>query len=334
MFRALWMTQDEIIHTSVDLVDVAFALQDPTCLLWVDFESTPPEEDEPILRKTFNFHPLAIDDALQETHVPKVDDWGQYLYVVLHAIAFDNEEIHLDTMELDVFLGKNYIVTHHDEPLEAINRLWISLQRDERHMKSGSDHILYRLVDELVTSYMPVVEMLDDQIDQAEIEIFDRPVPRTLEHIFALKRAVLHFRRIISPQREVLNKLARDDYAVIDAQERVYFRDVYDHLVRLNDITESIRDLVSGTLDTYLSVINNRMNEVMKTLTVITTLFMPLSFVASFYGMNFFVPEPPITSWVSRPVFWLTLILMILMPLMMFQWMRRRGWMGKPGKEI
>ncbi|MBN2550469.1 MAG: magnesium/cobalt transporter CorA [Anaerolineales bacterium] len=328
MFRALWMTSEGKIHTSQSVMDVAFALQDPTCLLWVDFESTPAEEDEPILRKTFNFHPLAIDDALQETHVPKVDDWGQYLYIVLHAIVINNhEEVDLDTLELDVFMGKNYIVTHHDDPIEAVTRLWDTLQRDERHLKHGPDHLLYRLTDELISSYMPVVEMLDDQIDQAEIEIFDRPVPGTLEHIFSLKRSILHMRRIIGPQREVLSKLARDEYAVIDPQERVYFRDVYDHLVRLYDITESIRDLISGTLDTYLSVINNRMNEVMKTLTIITTLFMPLSFVAGFFGMNFFLPEQPITSWMSRPVFWLVLALMIILPLLMFRWIRQRGWM-------
>ena len=145
--------------------------------------------------------------------------------------------------------------------------------------------------------------------------------------IFAAKRAVLHLRRIIGPQREVMNKLARDDYRVIDSQAKVYFRDVYDHLVRLYDISESIRDLVGGTLDSYLSVINNRMNEIMKTLTVITVLFMPLSFIVSFFGMNFFVPDPPIISWVSRPAFVLTLIALVLLPVGMFYWIRRRGWM-------
>ncbi len=329
MLRALYFTQGGTLRTDLSLIDVAFAMQDLQGLLWVDFEATPPEEDEPILRKTFGFHPLAIDDALQETHVPKVDDWGQYLYIVLQAVVFDNkeDEPHLDTSELDVFLGKSYIVTHHDLPVEAINRVWSSVQRDERHLKSGSDHLLYRILDDLVSTYMPVVETLDDQIDLAETEVFDRPTPKTLEKIFALKRVVLQLRRIIGPQREVLNRLARDDYAVIDAQERVYFRDVYDHLVRLQDISESIRDLLSSVLDTYLSVINNRMNDIMKTLTVITTLFMPLTFVVGFYGMNFFVPEPPLSEWVTRPVFYLMLLLLFAVPFTMYSWMRRRGWM-------
>jgi len=175
---------------------------------------------------------------------------------------------------------------------------------------------------------MRVVDDLDEVIDQIEDEVFDKPTSDTLERIFRLKRAVLTLRRIISPQREVLNKLARDDYPVIDAKDRVYFRDVYDHLVRLYDINESLRDLVGGSLDTYLSVINNRMNDIMKTLTVITTLFMPISFAAGFFGMNFFQPvEEPLKAWSSAPVFILALLVIFLTPLSMYFWIRRRGWM-------
>ena len=139
--------------------------------------------------------------------------------------------------------------------------------------------------------------------------------------------AALHLRRMMSPLREVMNKLARDDYAVVDAKDQVYFRDVYDHLVRLHDISESLRDLVGGVLDTYLSVVNNRMNEVMKTLTIITTLFMPLSFVAGFFGMNFFLPEKPITAFMTTPVFIGMLIFLLVTPTLMFAWFRRRKWM-------
>jgi magnesium transporter len=173
---------------------------------------------------------------------------------------------------------------------------------------------------------MHVVESLDERVDEVEAQIFNGVNPRTPERIFALKRAIMYLRRIIDHQREVLNKLARDDYEVIDAQAQVYFRDVYDHLVRLHDIAESVQDLVSGTMDTYLSVINNRMNEIMKTLTLITTLFMPISFVASFFGMNFFQPVTPLDVWTNWRSFVLTLCIMVLTPLGMFIWWRRRGW--------
>ena len=133
-------------------------------------------------------------------------------------------------------------------------------------------------------------------------------------------------RRILLPQREVLNKMARDDYKVIDQKDRIFYRDIYDHLVRLHDVNESLRDLVGGALDTYLSVINNRMNDVMKTLTIITTLFMPLTFVTGFFGMNFFAADPPQASWTMPAVFYGTLGLMLLTPSIMFLWMRRRTW--------
>src|SRR4030043_2330715 len=140
---------------------------------------------------------------------------------------------------------------------------------------------------------MQVVEALDEEIEIVEDEVFGKPTAEMVQRIFTLKRATLHLRRVLSPLREVLNKLARDDYAVIDAKDRVHFRDVYDHMVRLHDISESLRDLVGGVLDTYLSVITNRMNEIMKTLTIITTLFMPISFVTGFFGMNFFFLAAP-----------------------------------------
>jgi magnesium transporter len=144
--------------------------------------------------------------------------------------------------------------------------------------------------------------------------------------LFDLKRILLAMRRILLPQREVLNKMARDDYKVIDQKDRIFFRDIYDHLVRLHDLNESLRDLVGGVLDTYLSVINNRMNEVMKTLTTITTLFMPISFVTGFFGMNFFEPVASLVDWTARQAFFVTLGIFMLLPFGMYIWMRRKTW--------
>jgi len=330
MIRSLYFPADGNIRTDLDTPELRIALLDSSGLLWIDFQGNPPEEDEPILREVFGFHPLAIDDALQESHVPKIDDWGEYLYIVLHSVAYDETKEagdHLDTLELDIFLGKNYLVTHHDSPIEAIEHTWDLTHRDDRHLRQGADHLLYRITDDVVASYMPVVEAIDEAIDIAEDQIFDRPTTDTLENIFMLKRTILKMRRVLGPQREVLNKLARDDYQVIDSKARIYFRDVYDHLVRLHDITESIRDLVSGALDTYLSMINNRMNDIMKTLTVITTMFMPIAFIASFFGMNFFSPVTPLDIWTGEPAFIITLAITFLTPVAFFLWIRRRGWM-------
>lgn len=328
MIRSLYQTQDGSAQTNLRPEELSLALRDQHGTLWVDFVNEPPETCEPILLGTFKFHPLAVDDALQESHVPKVDDWGDYLYIVLHAIALDNQDDgQVDTLELDIFLGKNYIVTHHDHPISTVDRVWAICHRDERHPKKGADHILYLLADELVASYMPVVEKIDEAIELIEDQVFDQPTQTMLEQLFTLKRVLLHMRRIVTPQREVINKLARDDYDVIDPHDRVFFRDVYDHLVRLHDINESMRDLVGGALDTYLSVVNNRMNEVMKTLTVITTLFMPISFLVGFFGMNFFQPVTPLDMWTDRPALLLTLAAIIFIPVSLYLWIRHRAWM-------
>ena len=329
MIRILQIAPRSPLNTSYPPEKIKDALKIKDGLLWVDFLNEPNESCEPILINVFGFHPLPVEDALQETHTPKVDDWDDHLYIVLDALVYDelvgNGALHLH--ELDVFLGNNYIVTHHDEPIAAIDQTWNACQRDPRHTQNGADHLLYRILDYLVAAYMPIVEKIDDEIDVIEDQVLSKATTETLEHIFSLKRSLLSMRRVITPQREVLNKLARDDYQVIDSHDRVFFRDVYDHLVRMQDLNESMRDMLSGTLDIYLSVVNNRMNDVMKTLTVITTLFMPISFIAGFFGMNFFEPVAHLTSWTRVPAFIIMLLVTILTPTSMFVWMRRRRWL-------
>ncbi|MFT3892668.1 MAG: magnesium/cobalt transporter CorA [Anaerolineales bacterium] len=327
MIRSLYYLPDKPIRKNIPPQEFPQLIRNRRGLLWVDFSGESASDSLPILQG-FGFHPLAIDDALQETHVPKLDDWGNYLYIVLNYmnVAENGEYWETEVDELDIFLGQNYIVTHHDNPVKAIDETWDACDRDQRNIQDGADHLLYKITDNLVAGYMPAVEKIDAAIDEIEDQVFDRPSPRTLERLFALKRILLAMRRIILPQREVLNKLARDDYQVIDPKDRIFFRDIYDHLVRLHDLNESLRDLVSGALDTYLSVVNNRMNDIMKTLTIITTLFMPITFITGFFGMNFFEPVAHLVGWTSRQVFAGVLSIMLLFPVVMFLWMRRRTW--------
>ncbi len=325
MIRALYVSPDTTPDMNFPIEQIPQALKNPEGLLWLDFCNEPPETCEPIL-SGFGFHPLAIDDALAEMHSPKVDDWGNYLYIVLNynTLKRDNGLLKPDVDELDVFLGPNYVITHHDLPIKSVDETWNSCQRDDRHTHSGPDHLFYRIIDALVMDYMPLVEQIDAEIDELEDQVFSKPTHDTLERLFSLKRVLLAMRRILPPLREVLNKLARDDYSVIDPKDRVFFRDVYDHLVRLHDLNESMRDMVGGALDSYLSVINNRMNDIMKTLTVITTLFMPISFIAGFFGMNFFEPVAHLTGWTSLSAFYVTMAIVILTPILMIIWMRRK----------
>jgi len=315
-------------QTNLTPDEIKAALSKKQGVLWVDLIQTPYSESEQILLDLFGFHPLAVSDALDEIHVPRVDDWGDYLYLVLHNIRFDPlDEEPLKTDELDVFLGKHFLVTYQNIAIPIVERVRNLLERDSRFLQRGADHLFYKLADDLIADTMPVVDQMDDEIDTLEDRMFQSTNQELLERIFTLKRSLLHMRRILMPQRELFNKLARGDDHVIDPQERVFFRDIYDHLVRLYDISESLRDLIGGVLETYLSVINNRMNDVMKTLTIITTLFMPISFLTGFFGMNFFAAEPPFSIWTTRPVFILVLSIFVLLPLGMFFWMRSRKWM-------
>lgn len=327
MIRTLYYAPRKPIRNNIPTQEFSKLIRDRSGLLWIDFGDEPAETARPIL-EGFGFHPLAIDDCLEETHAPKLDDWGDYLYLVLNYmhLAGNGTEWETEIDELDIFLGPNYVITHHDNPVSAIDETLAACDRDIRNVQEGADHLLYKIIDNLVAEYMPVVEKIDEAIDRIEGEVFDTPRPGTLERLFTVKRVLLSMRRILLPQREVLNKLARDDYKVIDRRDRIFFRDIYDHLVRLHDLNESLRDLVSGALDSYLSVTNNRLNDVMKTLTIITTLFMPITFVTGFFGMNFFEPVAGLIGWTARDVFIFTLGLMLLVPVIMYTWMRRRTW--------
>ncbi|MGZ9234494.1 MAG: magnesium/cobalt transporter CorA [Anaerolineales bacterium] len=327
MIRSLYYVPGQTIQKDLPPEKFPELIQNQESVLWVDFISEPPEICQPIL-EAFGFHPLAIDDALRETHVPRLDDWSEYLYIVFNYMNMElkGESWETQVDELDILLGKNYIITHHDLQVSAVDETWIVCNRDERNVREGADHILYRIADNLMADYMPAVEKIDDAIDQIENEVFQRPSPHILERLLSIKRVLVAMRRIIVPQREVLNKLARDDYMAIDRKDRVFFRDVYDHAVRLHDLNESQRDLATSVLDTYLSVINNRMNEVMKTLTTITVLFMPLTFLTGYFGMNFFEPLGNLRAWTTTPVFYLTLAVIFTLPFVMYFWFRRRTW--------
>lgn len=322
MIRTLYRNGKGSFTTDIPVSHWKVALHDPEGVLWVDLGQEPLTQVEPALRDIFHFHPLAIDDALRETHVPRIDNWGDYVYVVVHGVAFDSTAIQLQVHEVDVFLGRNYVVTHHAQHADFIDRVWKSVVTDSRRLERGADFLLYDLLDVLAADYMPVVDALDNAVDSLEEDIFGRAAPRQLNTLFSIKRVALQLRRIINPQREVLNRLARDEYTMIDAKDRVYYRDVYDHLVRLVDINEGLRDLISGALDTYLSVTSNRINEIMKVLTIISALFMPIAFLSGFFGMNFtHIPfDNPLVLAGAITV-------MIATPVGMIVWFRRQGWL-------
>mgnify|MGYP000890854527 CR=1 FL=1 len=316
----------ETVRSDVTVSDLPRLLKDPKSVLWVDLVETPVAEARPLLEGIFGFHPLAVDDALEEQHIPKVDDWGSYLYIALYGIHVDLSHEHLlELPELDCFLMPRCMVTFQAQAASTVEQLWQAVQTDQRAFSRGAPYLLYNLLDRLMADYMLALETLDGRVEELEDMVFQRPSEKLLGEIFAYKRVLMQLRRALMPQREVLNKLSRGDFALINHADSVYFRDTYDHLVRLYEIADTTRDAVNDILEMYLSVVNNRMNDVMKTLTVITTLFMPLSFIAGFFGMNYFQPSMPLPRWTGPVSLGLTLGAMAIMPVTMYWWMSKRN---------
>lgn len=324
--RAVYLDSDHEMPVPVAEADYRDVVQRASGCLWVDIEGEGHEVIEPILRKTFEFHPLAIEDALQHSHLPKLDQWDGYLSLVLHTAQAGAQGQLGETAEIDVFVGEHYVVTHHAVPTGAVERVWDAASRNRNVLARGPAHILYRVIDEAEAEFAPMLDGVDAQISRIEDEIFEHPDRALLAELFALKRSLLDLRRIIAPQRELIGKLARGAHAQFSADERMYFHDVYDHVVQLVDMLENLRDLVNSALEIYLSAASNRLNDVLKTLTIITTLFMPLSFIAGFFGMNFFQATDILAPWTGRQAFTVTLALMVVIPPLMVLWLRRRAW--------
>ncbi|MEX0786644.1 MAG: magnesium/cobalt transporter CorA [Dehalococcoidia bacterium] len=257
-------------------------------LIWVDIEGAGRGEAS-LLEEVFEFHHLAIDDCFnQHVDPPKIDDYERYIFIIAQAISSQSQPERLKTTELDVFLGPNYVVSVHDEHLPFIATLRSRCEEGGPELAKGADFLAHALLDALVDDFQPIVEDLDVTLERLEERVLSRTTTAVLEEILLLKRNVQRLRRLLLPQRDVMNRVARGEFpGIVRPESHIYFRDIYDHVVRVEDMVESLRDLSDGILSTYLSAVNNRMNEVMKTLSVVAAIFLPLTLIASIYGMNF-----------------------------------------------
>jgi magnesium transporter len=324
MVHSFYLPASGVPRWDLDIEAIRSAIASKDGLLWVSLEQPTSEEMHLYLAETFHFHPLAIEDSQSTGYqTPKVDDYEDYLFIIAHALHPDHDLTSFDTSELDCFLGCNYVVTSHMAPqMSPVQTVWKRMQRDERLTHHGADFLLHAILDSLVDEYLPLIDQLDEEIDLLEDAVIENPRQPTLTRILALKHSTVNLRRIIGPQREVMNRMSRDEYPQIDGRSRIYYRDIYDHLVRIQDLTESLRDLISDTLSTYLSATSNRLNEIMKALTIVSTIFLPLSFVAGVYGMNFrFMPE---IQW--KYGYLMVWGIFIAIVVTMLTYFKRRGW--------
>jgi magnesium transporter len=307
---------------TVDTIEPAWLEPGSDVLVWADVES-PDEADASVLSQVFHFHELAIEDALSESHHPKIESYDGYLYAILHGIDFRVAEHGFATHDTDFFLGSNYLVTVHPPAVRSIRDVRETLYRNPRVLQEGTPALLHRIVDAMIDHYRPEVDKLEDRIDALEKEVFDGTASDVVRRMLDLKRDITSLRRIVIPQRDAVGRLARREFPVIDHEVAYRFRDVYDQLVRMSDEALLFQDRITGLLEAHVSNVSNRLNEVMKVLTVIATIFMPLTVLTGAYGMNVGLPRFPGSDGVQ---FWWVLGIMLSASAAMLAWFRHRGW--------
>ena len=308
--------------TQAAAVDPAWLAPDSGITLWVDLDQ-PTAQESRVLTDVFHFHELSIEDAINEIHHPKVESYGDYLYVILHGIDFRAREHAFRTKDVDFFLGPGYLVTIHPGVSRSIGKIGEICGRNDRVLGEGPVALMHRIVDTMVDNYRPEVEKLQTRLDTLEKEIFERSRPQLARLILDFKRDVASLRRVVLPQRDVVGRLARREYPIISEQLAYRFRDVYDHLVRLSDEAMFFQDRISSLLDAHLSAVSNQLNAVMKILTVISTIFMPLTFITGLYGMNIDLPHFGLGP---ERFFWALLAFMVAISGVMLYAFRRQRW--------
>ncbi len=272
--------------------DIAKARRSRRGLLWVDIVG-PTEADGKFLEESFGFHRLTVEDCLgTQIHPPKIDAFNDYLFIVVHGINHASEADVVETAELALYIGESFVVTSHNYPLYSVDEVRRLVEADGRPLARGADFLAHAVIDALVDNVMPTIDRMTDVAEEIELEVIQRPQPNILDGILKLKRSALKVHRVMSPQREVLNRLSRNEFPLIKPEAQIFYRDIYDHVMRIEDLNQTLLDRADNSLATYLSSVANRQNETMKVLSVVATIFLPLTLLAAIYGMNFdYMPE-------------------------------------------
>jgi magnesium transporter len=277
-------------------------------VLWVDL-AAPTPEDFRILSETFHFHPLAVEDAVADVPHPKIEPYDGYVYLILHGIDFRAAQHRFATHDTDFFLGPNYLVTVHDGQTRTIKEMHEICQRNGHILSEGPVALMHRIIDLMVDHYRPEVDKLESRLDTLEDCVFDQAGGNLVRDILTLKRDVNSLRRVVQPQRDVIGRLARREFAFISDELACRFRDVFDHLVRLSDEALLLQDRVTSILDAHLSNVSNRLNQQMKLLTLVTVIALPFTVLGGLFGMN--VHLPGISSEDDPRAFWWILVVAI-----------------------
>jgi magnesium transporter len=296
MIRSFAFTTLGKLHTKdIETFLMPTLLADTNLFLWVDLENPSQAEWKEVLEKIFHFHPLSIEDCVQPSPSPKVEEYSPkeddrftpYLFMVIHAVDYNRKDGCFGTSELDFFLGKNFLVTYHDKPLRSVTTVEERAINGTLGVARAPDRVAHSILDTLVDNYKPALDELGLEIAELEEQALEKPSKETLGKILRIKKEVLHLRQIIGPQCEVLSRFARGEFKQVRPKLVPYFRDVYDSLLHIGELAHGYTDSLTGILQVYLNMSSNQTGEVVKLLTLITVITTPLMMIGTWYGMNF-----------------------------------------------
>jgi magnesium transporter len=320
--RLVISSHDGTCRTGVSPHEISELIKQKGTFVWLDLQS-PRDEDIALLREEFQFHPLSIEDATRHHERPKLESFENYYFMVFYALHFDEAAGRLISQSLGLFIGANYLVSVHYGAAATIDETLRRWQSNTAEFGTDAGALLYALLDALVDDYFPVIDALAERVESIEEQIFARFSEDALQQVFALKRDLLGVRRVVAPERDVLNVLIRREVPIFERNTILYLQDVYDHIVRITDSIDTYRDLLSSALDAFLSLQSNQLNQIVKVLTIASIVLMCDALIAGIYGMNFeFMPE---LHWRYGYAWALGLMVVVSVTLVLF--LRRRRWL-------
>lgn len=308
----------------VSKIEECFPLKATPTVSWINIDGLHEVEILEKLGGQFELHPLMLEDILNTDQRPKYDDFDKHIFIVLKMLSFDEETQSVESEQVSLVLGENFVISFQERVGDVFEPIRERIRNGKgRIRKMGPDYLTYSLLDAIVDNYFVILEKLGDKIEVMEEELVGDPTQKTLHQIHYLKKEMIYLRRSVWPLRELISGMERSESPLIEDSTDAYLRDLYDHTIQVIDTVETFRDMISGMLDTYLSSLSNRMNSIMKVLTIIATIFIPLTFVAGVYGMNFaYMPE---LKW--RWGYPAVLLVMLIIAAAMLLYFKRKKWL-------
>jgi len=316
--------EEQFQEKEVKTVEECCPYKEKPTITWINIDGVHEVKIIEELGKIYNFHPLILEDIVDTDQRPKIKDFGDYIFIILKMHYYDKENNEIKIEQVSLIFGKNYVISFQEREGDVFDSIRERIRNNiGRIRKARADYLIYALMDAIIDNYFTILEKLGEETEELEAKVIKDPVPANLQIIYKLKSELIFLRKSVWPLREVISILEKGESVLIDKSTNIYLRDIYGHTIQVMDTVETLRDVISGTLDVYLSSVSNKMNEIMKVLTIIATIFIPLTFIAGVYGMNFqYMPE---IKW-----FWgypAVLLGMSIIGIVMVIYFKRKKWM-------